>query len=113
MIRGRSNSGKRGGLPTFKNYGGVSIQNPKKKEEIRDSIPSVEMASTKPSAQSQEIGIMNLDVTARTNISGVVNGHPTKGTVLASFNTGRGGRSACEFTHLPPGLTPATFGNLL
>jgi hypothetical protein len=56
---------------------------------------------------------MDLNVTARTNISGVVNGHPTKGSVMASFNTGRGGRSACEFTHMPPGLTPATFGNQL
>ncbi len=56
---------------------------------------------------------MNTDVTvtARTTVSGIVNGHAMKGNVLATFNTDRGGRSACKFPILPPGFTPATFGN--
>ncbi len=54
---------------------------------------------------------MRKDITARTTISGIVNGHAMKGTVLASFNPDRGGRSACEFSQLPPRFTPATFGN--
>jgi len=51
------------------------------------------------------------EVTAKTNISGIVNGHLMSGSVVATFNTGRGGRSSCEFAHLPPNFTPATFGN--
>jgi hypothetical protein len=54
---------------------------------------------------------MHKDITARTTISGTVNGHAMKGNVLATFNTGRGGHSACEFSQLPRGFTPATFGN--
>jgi hypothetical protein len=54
---------------------------------------------------------MTKDVTARTTISGIVNGHPMKGDVVASFNPGRGGRSSCQFSQLPPRFTPATFGN--
>jgi hypothetical protein len=54
---------------------------------------------------------MHRDITARTTISGIVNGHEFKGKVKASINTGLGGRSSCEFSHLPPKFTPATFGN--
>lgn len=54
---------------------------------------------------------MHKDVTAHTSISGIVNGHAFKGKVDAVINTGQGGRSSCEFSHLPPGFTPATLGN--
>ena len=50
------------------------------------------------------------DVTVRTQISGIVNGEPLKGRVVATLNTGLGGRSACRFSKLPSGFTPATFG---
>jgi hypothetical protein len=53
---------------------------------------------------------MKREVTARTTISGFVNGQPMKGKVVASLDTGRGGRSSCEFSHLPAGFNPATFG---
>jgi hypothetical protein len=55
---------------------------------------------------------MTKDVTARTSISGIVNGHSMKGEVVATFEPGRGGRSSCQFSQLPPSFTPATFGNL-
>jgi hypothetical protein len=54
---------------------------------------------------------MPKDITAQTSISGIVNGHAFKGKVNAAINTGRGGHSSCEFSHLPPGFTPATLGN--
>jgi hypothetical protein len=54
---------------------------------------------------------MPKDITAHTRISGLVNNHAFTGKVDAVINTGRGGRSSCEFTHLPPGFTPATLGN--
>jgi hypothetical protein len=54
---------------------------------------------------------MPKDITARTTISGLVNGGAVKASVVASITPGRGGRSACEFSSLPPGFTPATFGN--
>jgi hypothetical protein len=53
---------------------------------------------------------MHAEITARTIISGIVNGQAMKGTVLASLDTDAGGRSACEFSSLPRGFTPATFG---
>ena len=55
--------------------------------------------------------MMHTDITARTTISGIVNNHAMRGTVLATFNPNRGGRSACEFEQLPPDFTAATFGN--
>ena len=53
---------------------------------------------------------MPAEITARTVISGVVNGQAMKGTVLASLNTDLGGRSSCEFSELPRGFTPGSFG---
>jgi hypothetical protein len=53
------------------------------------------------------------DIIARTFVSGVINGHAMKGDVLASFNTGRGGNSACAYAQLPPNFTPATLANQL
>lgn len=49
-------------------------------------------------------------VTVRTTIAGIVNGEAMKGSVVAILNTGRGGESACRFSKLPGGFTPATFG---
>jgi hypothetical protein len=53
---------------------------------------------------------MATEITARSVVSGIVNGQALKGNVLASLNTDRGGRSSCEYSELPRGFTPATFG---
>jgi len=53
---------------------------------------------------------MPTEITVRTVISGIVNGETLKGNVLASLDTDVGGRSACEFSDLPRGFTPAAFG---
>jgi hypothetical protein len=50
-----------------------------------------------------------IDIVSRTTITGSVNGSPVEGRVSATFNTGRGGRSTCEFDRLPTGFTPGTF----
>lgn len=52
----------------------------------------------------------DVDVTARTAITGTVNGSPLAVSVVATFNTGRGGTSSCRFTALPTGFNPATLG---
>lgn len=52
----------------------------------------------------------DIDVTAKTTYSGVVNGGPIEIEVVATFNTGRGGNSTCRFTKLPPTFNPATLG---
>ncbi len=52
----------------------------------------------------------DIDVTAKTTISGMVNGSPIEVDVLATFNTGRGGSSTCNFTKLPDGFNPASLG---
>jgi hypothetical protein len=54
---------------------------------------------------------MQKDIKAHTSISSVVNSHAFQGKVSAVIDPGRGGRSACEFSHLPPSFTPATLGN--
>jgi hypothetical protein len=52
----------------------------------------------------------NIDVTAKTTVSGNVNGSPLEVDILATFNTGRGGSSTCTFTKFPPDFNPATLG---
>jgi hypothetical protein len=52
----------------------------------------------------------DIDIVARTTISGLVNGSAMQGTVLSLFNTGRGGSSSCAFSQLPAGFTPASIG---
>jgi hypothetical protein len=52
----------------------------------------------------------DIDVTAKTTISGNVNGSPLEADVVAIFNTGRGGSSTCKFTKIPAGFGPATLG---
>ena len=50
------------------------------------------------------------DIISLSTISGSVNGSIVAGKISATFNTGRGGRSTCEFARLPEGFTPGTFG---
>lgn len=50
------------------------------------------------------------DIISRSAISGSVNGSVVAGKISATFNTGQGGRSTCEFARLPEGFTPGTFG---
>jgi len=52
----------------------------------------------------------DIDVTARTTMSGIVNGSPLEATVVATINTGRGGSSTCTFTKTPTGFNPASLG---
>ena len=54
--------------------------------------------------------VQDIDITAKTTISGTVNGNPLAVDVLATFNTGRGGSSTCTFTKLPTGFNPASLG---
>ncbi len=49
-------------------------------------------------------------VTARTVISGIVNGELMRGTVEATLDTDQGGNSACDFSDLPRDFTPGTLG---
>lgn len=51
-----------------------------------------------------------ISITSRSTISGVVNGSQVEGKIMATFNTSRGGSSTCNFTHLPNGFNPGTFG---
>lgn len=57
-------------------------------------------------------GPKDLEVRAKTTYSGVINGSPIRVDVLATLNTGRGGRSACTFVSLPPSFNPAVLGTL-
>jgi hypothetical protein len=54
----------------------------------------------------------DIEVTAKTTYSGIINGSPIRVDVLATINTGRGGSSACTFINLPTGLTPASLGTM-
>ncbi len=50
------------------------------------------------------------EIVSRTRVTGTVNGSVVAGTVSATFNTGGGGRSSCEYAQLPPNFTPGTIG---
>jgi hypothetical protein len=52
----------------------------------------------------------DVEITARTRVSGFVNNSPIEGSVVATFYTGRGGSSTCRVTKLPAGLQPASLG---
>lgn len=54
--------------------------------------------------------VKDIDVTAKTTYSGVVNGKALEVDVVATFNTGRGGSSTCRFKQLPEFFNPATLG---
>lgn len=51
-----------------------------------------------------------LDIVARTKISGAINREPYEGEVVARFNTSRGGTSQCAFARLPESFNPGTIG---
>jgi hypothetical protein len=53
---------------------------------------------------------MKREIRAQTTISGFVNGQQLKGKVVALVDRDRGGRSSCEFSELPRGFNPGTFG---
>jgi hypothetical protein len=53
----------------------------------------------------------DVNVTAKTSVSGNVNGGPIEVDVVATFDTGRGGSSTCKFTKLPTGFNPASLGS--
>lgn len=57
-------------------------------------------------------GPTDIEVKAKTTYSGVINGSPIRVDVLATINTGRGGRSACTFVSLPPAFNPAVLGTM-
>jgi hypothetical protein len=61
-------------------------------------------------ARVEKEGAMKREITAQTAISGFVNGQPMTGKVVASVDSDRGGRSRCEFSELPDGFNPGTFG---
>ena len=42
----------------------------------------------------------DIDITSRSTISGIVNSSTVEGKILATFNTGRGGTSTCDFSQL-------------
>lgn len=52
----------------------------------------------------------DIEVTARTKYSGAINGSSIAVDVVATLNTGRGGRSSCTFTTMPAGLNPGSLG---
>lgn len=55
----------------------------------------------------------DIDIIAKTNISGIVNGSPLEANVVTRLNTGRAGSATCTFTKLPDGLNPASLGTHL
>jgi hypothetical protein len=54
----------------------------------------------------------DVDVTSKTKYSGTINGSPISIDVVATINTGRGGRSSCIFTTVPSGFNPAVLGTM-
>ena len=50
----------------------------------------------------------DVDIVSRSAIRGSINGSPFEGSISATFNTGKGGSSTCEFGQLPPRFTPGT-----
>jgi hypothetical protein len=57
-------------------------------------------------------GRKDLEVTAKTNYSGTINGSPISIDVVATINTGRGGRSSCTLTNGPSGFNLAALGTM-
>lgn len=52
--------------------------------------------------------VHGIDIVSGTSITGSVNGAAFENRVSATLNIGHGGRSSCEFSHLPVGFTPGT-----
>lgn len=51
-----------------------------------------------------------MEILSRTEITGTVNASEVQGRVVSTIYIDRGGQSTCEFTRLPMGFNPATFG---
>lgn len=60
----------------------------------------------------KEVGMKDREVTAKTRYSGTVNGSPISIDVLATIDTGRGGRSSCTLVNGPSGFNLATLGTM-
>ena len=54
----------------------------------------------------------DMEVSAKTKYSGTINGSPISIDVLATINTGRGGRSSCTLVNGPSGFNLATLGTM-
>ena len=52
----------------------------------------------------------DVEILSLTKLSGVVNDSRVSGEISATLNPNRGGVSTCQFSHLPKGFTPGTFG---
>jgi hypothetical protein len=50
----------------------------------------------------------DLELVSRTRVAGTVNGAAVVGAVTSTIQTGRGGRSSCEYSQLPGGFNPGT-----
>lgn len=50
------------------------------------------------------------EILSRTRVTGFVNGAEVSGNISATIDTSRGGRSKCEYSKLPLGFNPGTFG---
>lgn len=50
------------------------------------------------------------EILSRTELAGSVNSAPVAGSIAATISVDRGGTSTCEFTSLPRGFNPGTFG---
>lgn len=61
-------------------------------------------------ACQHQIRQRNVEIVARTEVTGAINGAALRGHIVATVNTGRGGRSTCEFSQLPNRFTAATLG---
>jgi hypothetical protein len=66
--------------------------------------------SVSTSEVSEAMVRSDIEIVSLTEISGAVNGRAVAGRISATINTGRGGRSTCQFSSLPDRFTPGTFG---
>jgi hypothetical protein len=51
-----------------------------------------------------------MEILSRTVLTGSVNSAPVQARVEATITVNQGGRTTCEFSQLPTGFNPATFG---
>ena len=56
--------------------------------------------------------VKDMDVTSKTKYAGTINGSPVSIDVLATINTGRGGRSTCTLTNGPSDFNLAVLGTM-
>ena len=79
-------------------------------ERLSFLVMGVILFASLAACRQERVQERDIDVTAKTTISGTVNGSPMEVEVMATFNTGRGGSSTCKFAKLPAGLNPASLG---